>query len=216
MKKIFLYLYPIKEYNNPFEISATDLQQLGQENPYEILKECIQKRYRENNYQIVYAIYPDKNIYGIKPQSTDKIIFTDVTFEQASGYNKDGSKKCPEEIKYPNEHYLIEQLGDFDEIVVGGFHFSDCVKRIAEYCYQYGVNTLVDLDLTDLFFNVYSRKDYFKIDKYNSQDYKEFMISNLEQWFGDRKMAERFFERKYDSVVYGFVNNEKTQALGKR
>ena len=29
-------------------------------------------------------------------------------------------------------------------------------------------------------------------------------------------MAERFFERKYDSVVYGFVNNEKTQALGKR
>ena len=70
--------------------------------------------------------------------------------------------------------------------------------------------------MTDLFFNVYSRKDYFKIDKYNSQDYKEFMISNLEQGFGDRKMAERFFERKYDSVVYGFVNNEKTQALGKR
>ena len=28
MKKIFLYLYPIQEYNNPFALSVTDLQQL--------------------------------------------------------------------------------------------------------------------------------------------------------------------------------------------
>ena len=151
MKKIFLYLYPIQEYNRSFEFSEEYLQQMGRENPYKVLNECIQKRYREKGYQIVYTIYLDKNIYGIKPLPTDKIIYTDVTFEQASGYNKDGSEKQDEDIKYPSERYLIEQLGDFDEIVVGGFHFGDCVKRVAEYCYQCGISTIVDLDLTDLF-----------------------------------------------------------------
>ena len=97
-------------------------------------------------------------IYGIKPLPTDKIIYTDVTFEQASCYNKDGSEKQDEDIKYPSERYLIEQLGDFDEIVVGGFHFGDCVKIVAEYCYQCGISTIVDLDLTDLFFNIYHKK----------------------------------------------------------
>lgn len=51
------------------------------ENPYKVLNECIQKRYREKGYQIVYAIYPDKNIYGINPLQTDKIIYTDVSFK---------------------------------------------------------------------------------------------------------------------------------------
>lgn len=51
------------------------------------------KRYRDNGYQIVYAIYPDKEIYGILPQSNDKIVYTDITFAKASGYNQDGSEK---------------------------------------------------------------------------------------------------------------------------
>ena len=135
MKKIFLYLYPIQEYNRSFELSEEYLQQTKRENPYKVLNECIQKRYREKGYQTVYAIYPDKNIYGIFPLLTDKIIYTDLTFEQASGYNQDGSKKQDKDIKYPSEKYLIEQLGDFNEIVIGGFHFGDCVKRVAEYCY---------------------------------------------------------------------------------
>ena len=158
MKKIFLYLYPIQEYNRFFELSKEYLHEIGRENPFKILNECIQKRYREKGYQIVYAIYPNKNIYGISPLSNDKIIYTDVTFDQASGYNKDGSEKQDKDIKYPSERYLIEQLGDFDEIVVGGFHFGDCVKIVAEYCYQCGISTIVDLDLTDLFFNIYHKK----------------------------------------------------------
>ena len=158
MKKIFLYLYPVQEYNRSFEFSEEYLHKIGRENPYKVLNECIQRRYREKGYQIVYAIYPDKNIYGISPLPTDKIIYTDVTFEQVSAYNQYVSEKRDKDIKYPSERYLIEQLGDFDEIVIGGFHFGDCVKRVAEYCYQSGFNTLVDLDLTDLFFNIYHKK----------------------------------------------------------
>lgn len=202
MKKIFLYLYPIQEYNRFFEFDEEYLHEIGRENPYKILNECIQKRYREKGYKIVYAIYPDKNIYGIKPLPTDKIIYTNVTFEQASGYDKNGSEKNSKNIIYPSEAYLIEQLGEFDEIVVGGFHFGDCVKRVAEYCYQMEFPTLVDLDLTDLFFNVYHKKDYFKIDEYNPQNYKNYMLLNNR--FGNKEMAERLFARNYNSPVYGF------------
>ena len=33
--------------------------------PLPLLNECIQKRYRDNNYKIVFALYPDKDIFGI-------------------------------------------------------------------------------------------------------------------------------------------------------
>lgn len=207
MKKVFLYLYPIQEYYRSFEFSEEYLHEIGRENPYKILNECIQKRYREKEYQIVYAIYPDKNIYGIDPLPIDKIIYTDVTFEQASGYNQDGSEKKDKDIKYPNKVYLIKQLGDFNEIIIGGFHFGDCVKRVAEYCYQMGFSTLVDLDLTDLFFNIYYKKDYFKIDEYNPQNYKNYVLSNSR--LKNKEIAEKLFERNYNSPVYGFENIEE-------
>lgn len=203
MKKIFLYLYPIEEYNRSFEFSEEYLQQNGRENPYKVLNECIQKRYRDKGYQIVYAIYPDKSLYGINLLPTDKIIYTDVTFEQANGYSGD--------IKYPNESYLIAQLGDFDEIVVGGFHFGDCVKRVAEYCYQCGTSVLVDLDLTDLFFNIYRKKDYFKIDEYNPKNYKNYILLNSR--FSNKELAERLFERNYNSPVYKFEIIEERRKL---
>lgn len=211
MQKIFLYLYPIREYNHSFEFSEEYIQEMKIESPYKVLNECIQKRYREKGYQIVYAIYPDKNIYGINPLQTDKIIYTDVSFKQASSYNQDGSGKQVKDIKYPSEKYLIEQLGKIDEIVIGGFHFSDCVKKVAEYCYQNGIPTLVDLDLTDLFFNVYHKKDYFKIDEYNPQNYKNYVLLNNR--FGNKEMAERLFQRNYNSPVYEFENIEENRKL---
>lgn len=207
MKKIFLYLYPIQEYNRPFQLSEKYIHEAGRENVYKILNDCIQKRYREKGYQIVYATYPDKSIYGISLLPTDKIIYTDITFEQISCHSKVQDK----DIKYPSEAYLIEQLGDFDEIVVGGFHFGDCVKRVAEYCYQSGFPTLVDLDLTDLFFSVYHKKDYFKIDEYDPQRYKNYMLSNSR--FYNKEMAESLFERNYNSPVYGFENIEEKRKL---
>lgn len=211
MKKVFLYLYPIWEYNRMFESSKDYLVELGRENPYIILNECIQKRYRDKGYQVVYVIYPHKKIYGINPLPEDGIVYTDVTFEQASGYNQDGSEKREEYIRYPSESYLIEQLGKIDEIVVGGFHFNDCVKRVAEYCYQIGITTLVDLDLTDLFFNVYHKQEYFKIDEYIPENYKNYVISNNR--LGDAEFSKRLFERNYDSPVYGFESIESKRTI---
>lgn len=33
--------------------------------PLPILNECIQKRYRDNGYQVVFALYSDKEIFGV-------------------------------------------------------------------------------------------------------------------------------------------------------
>ena len=92
-----------------------------------------------------------------------------------------------------------------DELVVGGYHVMDCVKRVAEVALQSGINTLVDLDLTDLFFNVYKQKDYFDMENYSSEKFKMNMISR----HGDEytEFEERLFNRNYSSPVYGFTNS---------
>ena len=72
-----------------------------------------------------------------------------------------------------NNIWLIN-LFFVDKIVIGGFHFSDCVKRVAEFCLENGINTLVDLDLTDFFFSLYYQEKYFKKDEYSPERYKEY------------------------------------------
>lgn len=79
MKKIFLCLYPVREF-------CYDYDRLLDEDEfdhcYKVLNECIEKRYRENGYQVVFAMYPEKNIFGVIPDATDKIITTDVSLKR--------------------------------------------------------------------------------------------------------------------------------------
>ena len=81
----------------------------------------------------------------------------------------------------------------------------DCVKRVAEFALQSGINTLVDLDLTDLFFNVYKQKDYFDMENYSPEKFKMNMISRHGD--EDTEFEERLFHRNYSSPVYGFINH---------
>lgn len=101
---------------------------------------------------------------------------------------------------------LLRQLGDVDELVVGGYHAMDCVRRVVEVSMQNGTNTLVDLDLTDLFFNLYDKKNYFIINSYSPSRFKEYMINKRGP--EDIEFSERIFNRNYDSPVYGFSNSE--------
>lgn len=32
--------------------------------------------------------------------------------------------------QYSNEQLLLEKLGDVHELMIGGFHYQDCVKRV--------------------------------------------------------------------------------------
>ena len=202
MKKVFLYLYPIEEYAKTFYLGNEYYDENKVRRPFDVLNETIQKRYRDNGFQVVFALYPDKEIYGILPQQGDRIIYTDIPFKKASGYNVDGSEKYDDEIIYPNEQILINQLGDVTEIVVGGYHAQDCVKRVAEVALANGINTLVDLDMTDLFFTLYRQDDYFYIESYSPEHFKNHVLSKMKR-YGD-EFAERMFNNNYQSDVYGF------------
>ena len=207
MRKVFLYLYPIEEFTKMFLFHDDSLyDEWGIERPLPILNNTINKRYREKGYQVVYALYPDKELYGLKKKDEDMIIHTDILFSEASAYDENGNEKTNFVPKYPNEKLLLQQLGSIDELVVGGYHVMDCVKRVAEVALDFGIDTLVDLDMTDLFFNVYKQKDYFNIDNYSPARFKTNMINR----FGDSRteLEERLFDRNYSSPVYGYTKED--------
>jgi len=207
LKKVFLYLYPIEEYTKMFLFHNDKLYDDWKvKRPLPILNECIQKRYRDKGYQVVFALYPDRNIFGIIPQKEDKVILTDVAFDEASACYSDGTQKKNFVPKYPNEQLLLSKLGNIDELVIGGYHSSDCVKRVGEIALNMGIDTLVDLDLTDLFFALYKQEDYFKIEEYNILSYKQHML-NKAQKYGE-EFAEKHFNDLYSSPVYGFSKEE--------
>ena len=210
MNKVFLYLYPIKEYTEMFLFQDDKLyDEWNIKRPLPILNECIQKRYRDNGYQVVFVIYPDKNIFGVEPKKEDKIILTDVTFDEASAYYSDGTPKKNFIPKYPNEQLILEKLGNVDKLVIGGYHFNDCVKRVGEVALNMGINTTIDIDLTDLFFSVYKYDEYFQIDQYDSKRYMEYWKQKLEQEGEKAEFIERQFQKMYGSPIYGFYAEEK-------
>ena len=209
MNKVFLYLYPIEEYTKMFLFhNDKKYDERNIKRPLPILNECIQKRYRDKNYQVVFALYPDKNIFGIIPKKEDKIILTDITFDEASAYYSDGTQKENFVPKYPNEQFLLNQLGHIDKLIIGGYHFSDCVKRVGETALNMGINTIIDLDLTDLFFSLYKNDEYFQIDQYNPKRYKEYWQRKLEQRVEEKEFIEHQFQKMYGNPIYGFYSEE--------
>lgn len=209
MKKVFLYLYPIEEFTKMFLFHDDRLyDEWGVKRPLPILNETIDKRYREQGYEIVYALYPDKEMFGIEKQNGDKVIYTDIIFDEASAYDSNGNEKRDFVPKYPSEKYLIDQLGDVEHLVVGGYHFSDCVKRVAEFALHSGIDTLIDIDMTDLFFNLYKQERYFEIENYNPERFRKHMINRLGPDYTE--FEEEMLNRNYSSPVYGFnISSEK-------
>lgn len=200
MKKIFMYLYPIKEYTSIFLYHDRLYEDENIKRPLPILNECIQKRYRDKGYQIVYVLYKDKEIFGIDYKEGDKIIYTDIEFTENSGLDENGKEKINFVPKYPNEKSIIKALGNVDELVIGGYHYSDCVKRIGEISLSYGIDTIIDLDLTELFFSLYRKEEYFIIEEYSRKRFKEYIIRELTQI--GITFAEKQFNNIYGSPVY--------------
>lgn len=206
MNRIFLYLYPIKEFSSIFFLGNEYYDTNNFKRPFDVLNEAIEKRYREKGFKVIYVLYPDKEIFGIIPKKDDEIIFTDITFKEATsttGLNRG------EEVKYPNEQLLINQLGEVDELVIGGYHAQDCVKRVGEKALENGINTLIDLDLTDLFFSLYRYAEYFKVEKYNPARFKSFMIKKSSRY--GEEFATELFNRNYQSPVYDFNDPIKSK-----
>ena len=79
MQKVFLYLYPIKEFTNMFLFhDDKSYDEWNVPRPLPILNDTMDKRYREKGYQVAFALYPDRELYGIEQKDRDKIIYTDI------------------------------------------------------------------------------------------------------------------------------------------
>lgn len=206
MKKIFLYLFPIKEYTSFFLFHDDSLyDEWHVERPLPILEKCLQKRYRDNGYEIVFVTYSNREVFGITPKHNEAIIKTDVTFDENSAIDSNGNKKKNFTPKYPNVQDIIDYLGDVKKLVVGGYHYNDCVKRIASLAQIKGIKTSIDLELTDLFFSVYQSREYFKIDEYDPERFKTHMMSGDIEFGYD--IALKQFKLMYPDPIYGFFNN---------
>ena len=56
--------------------------------------------------------------------------------------------------------------------------------------------------MTDLFFNLYRQEDYFDIESYSPERFKNYMLGKMKKYGTD--FAERMFSNNYQSDVYGF------------
>ena len=147
-------------------------------------------------------------MYGLEQIPGDKIIRSNISFEDSTPYNADGTCKDDFVYKYTDPNYVFDLIGDFDELVVGGNHATDCVKRMAEAALSRGISSLVDLDLTDFFFMLYWKRDYFDIAEYSPSRYKEFAL--LKRGEKNYELTKRIFERNFTSPVYGFEEEKLT------
>ena len=190
------------------EISISKIKELllNLECKYKLKNVFIEKFFNES-----FAILTMETFYLMlvsisKNEFIDFNFETDITFKEATSTT---GLNTGEEVKYPNEQLLINQLGEVDELVIGGYHAQDCVKRVGEKALENGINTLIDLDLTDLFFSLYRYAEYFKVEEYNPAKFKSFMIKKSSRY--GEEFATELFNRNYQSQVYGFDDPIKSK-----
>lgn len=132
---------------------------------YSLLNETIDERYRKKGYQIVFLTFKNKPVFGVNVTNNDMVIESNITFEEhitPIGKDENGEDIC----RYTSNEYLKQLLGEFEELVVCGFHAQDCVMKVAEYFYNINNSTIVDEELTNFFGNL-SKRFYFKKEEYN-------------------------------------------------
>ena len=145
--KYFLLLYPIREYIEvflggfpPSVVKRTERQ----------FRTLVRERYRRQGFRIALVFfssaqdptYPDVNQKweGISIHQEDVLVPAGVDFKT----------HCQKHI-YPKESAILSFLQPpIEELVIGGFHFWDCVEKMARYAFKQGIPVSVDEDLTEL------------------------------------------------------------------
>jgi len=186
MKKM-VFLYPIEK----FFVHSYFYDYLPP-----LLNDTIDCRYWKKGYEIYYVLFPDEQLSTyIKEKPNDKIIYTDITSEIHFTKQSDGTNI------YPDEQNVINQIGPCEELVICGFHSQDCVKRIAACAVKNNINTLVDVELTEMFGNS-SKKVFFTKEVYNPANiklYYDYVIKDKYPFMEDKHVFE---EEYYQADKY--------------
>lgn len=154
MRKVFLYLYPTYEYFANLQDECLSLKDI--KNNLELLDKTIDKRYRQKGYEIVFVLEPNTQVYGLTVCEEDATIYyvTGLNYYTPGDYGK-----------------LFDSIGQVDELVVSGHRSLGYVKEFAGYAINSGIDTSVDLELTENFFYDCGSES-FNMDEYNLEKYK--------------------------------------------
>lgn len=162
--KSVLIIYPVKEYvdgryGNSFNLNMLSkywsyvlkLPKGAFRNRFGIINKLIDE-YRENKFNVNWLLFsscfdkkePDisrkSKYFNIKKE--DKLIPAGITRDELNSYI------------YPNEEKIISRLDSLSELVLGGFHKSDCVNRFNLKANDLGINSRIDKLLTEDFFEL--------------------------------------------------------------
>ena len=152
--KEYLFLYPIEEYVDNCIVHRTAGFEKGMYG-FSYINKLIEVRYRDEGYGINWLLFsldtdvqkPHLDLVSryIEIRKEDRILNAGISFE----------RHCKEKT-YPNPNLVLDHLPQHKRLVLGGFHQTDCVDRIARTSYERGVDTFIDEDTTDNFFRATS------------------------------------------------------------
>lgn len=182
MKKVFILLFPQKEYlgtrqNNTF-----------------LFNECIKERYISKGYEFFVVKFKGSDL-GIISLTPNQIIDADISFEQSSPVT---SKNW----RYANFNIIANQLNinNYEQVVLGGFHCFDCVEKLANEIFHLNNNILVDTDLTEQFWNVAQYQTDWDIREFKPEQKLERVLS-LDDYTPIEILKK--IKKRYENPIWG-------------
>jgi hypothetical protein len=146
----YLFLYPIAEYVDACTVHRSAGYEKGS-GGFKRINQIIEARYRNKGYDVNWLLFslkadnklPDLGLTSpyFEIRTADRILNAEISFED---FVKNGV--------YPKPDLVLGKIPRHEKLVLGGFHQTDCVNRIAKASYERGVSTFVDEDTTEWFF----------------------------------------------------------------
>lgn len=149
MANHYIFLFPVKEFFLGCEKSC---HSLDFDREVHMLDLLINARYGcGSGYEMNWLLFSsrqDRNKPDIRSVDarmpvleTGRLLVAGTTYAEMRRYI------------YFDPAYVLSQIPNVRKLVVGGFHDDDCVDRVAAAAHARGLETLVDEDTTEMFFN---------------------------------------------------------------
>ncbi len=130
--------------------SALDLSKGEFRDRFRLINKLIEE-YRGQDHRVYWGVFSDpKNKSKVGPKSISDIF--EVREEDKTLPVGVTAEELIHDYKYPNEQYILNQMPNLSSLVLGGFHETDCVSRIAVQAGKIGIPTKIDRFLTEHFF----------------------------------------------------------------
>ena len=118
---------------------------------FRLINRLLDDDYRSQGYRVVWGMFSSPENISLPDYSCVSDIFDVREDDQviAVGVTREDHMK---QYMYPDPQAVVRSLFPLDYLVLGGFHLSDCLRRIASGAAALGVPSQYDLLLTDHFF----------------------------------------------------------------